>query len=1034
MAASNGGPRYGIRAESSEKPTVTVQRYYECLGAPALLYRCIEDHYSLLDEHAEDEIDDDQQRDIGRFGGFDGVGSAGDPPRSSSHRDEDNDRHHRGRRCSEKRFRRSRQRKAQGITEEFRRRRRSYARWYYPLDCHVVLPTLPFLGTLPVPGPLSLEPPPSQPTTGTDDHSHHEEDHDPGNRPTHTLTDENVDWDLIKRHSFPLLDEARAQLLWATAAVPKPSAPPASAPPPKGDDDDDDEDVDPSIPPPALGDARAHFHQEQVLRAYQRFDRNWVQSGRAHGGESSDAELGRQLSRAFDRERLDLADPAYLAPFPTASVEWAGRRDPPEDASNAYRPFVASHQDYPNDPRSYGNTLLAVPCACPACRSHGGPVSWFVLQPCGPLLEWVALFLLRFPVDDASLDDAGDDQQEGAGAGAGADTVLDLEDPIRQLCQCGTSTYVARTSAQCIIFTVQFHSSGPDELQVCGKRGILKLLHRIDLRPVPSSRGHPYYRPSWVACHPRYGNAYADANLVAVWEDAAFTAQRNTLLHIQADSSSSSSCRTTRHTVSNLQDVSQIDFSAHQPMVLWSVARSHVRPGLARKHLGLAPHVGHGHSLYSIDLRCDCAAFQWSPSAAKYEPEGTHSLSGLWTDWSTDHSLWVASISARTTWELDSRMPCRPVSAWSLPHACDDRGPVPPSRGGLHGAGTLFARPIRDPAVVATTAQPILSVALTPGAWGVHLYQRPVHGPRFRTQPLECAAHPGLASALGDETVSVASSSVVRLPDVSDRVFTCGLACLSVPVDQILSEGALDRLVYDRRDVDSVLCVLSFASSGDLYCQALLESRASYRRGRACESLPLGVSAVAVDDLDVGATQTDGPSSTAGRLVFRLGNEWPRPNSAVPQPPSIHPTVPNLPSDPAPADSIAEAKEPAATVVWKASPSSEFVVCKATRREPFEPDVSLRIDSTVQESLDDRLRTKLDRFDHQSARVARRLDEDYRCDVTPHVAAMAARAWPNLSDTSSSDDDDNDDDSTAYATARSTSDDAEAHSSPDYLT
>lgn len=58
-----------------------------------------------------------------------------------------------------------------------------------------------------------------------------------------------------------------------------------------------------------------------------------------------------------------------------------------------------------------------------------------------------------------------------------------------------------------------------------------------------------------------------------------------------------------------------------------------------------------------------------------------------------EHAIWVDSISAGKTWELDVRtMKPRVVHEWSLPHICDDFGSARTSDG-VFGCGSLMARP-----------------------------------------------------------------------------------------------------------------------------------------------------------------------------------------------------------------------------------------------------------------------------------------------------------------------------------------------------
>jgi len=593
-----------------------------------------------------------------------------------------------------------------------------------------------------------------------------------------------------------------------------------------------------------------------------------------------------------------------------------------------------------DDPRRFGNCLVAVPCPCPYCcccrrrrrssetgetttkedddkeESDGGAKdgsalqpspspSWYLLYPTGPLLNVVRLSQLVFPRDSSTSSSNGKTAAEEA-------IHLDVGDGIRQLVKCGVEhddgAYVARTNSQCTVFAIAWDATAAPPLRSPGggsgsgdgaaatssppggcrrcwgiEAAKLKQLHRIDLRSFAVQKPMPSYRPVDVACHPKYGRRSWTAYKIAILSESSIhgNEQRNVVHHVDA---SPRDATIARHAVANLQRISKIDFCQSHPMVLWAAARSYVRPALAGHYLSKFPRIGHGDSLFSIDLRTNRAAFQWSPSAEDYMVEGVHSVSGVATDWNKDHAVWVSSASAGRTWEIDARMPCRVVTAWSLPHACDGVGANLPATG-FHGAGTLFSQPQYNAAGGACKIPldhfPMLSVGLTPSTtFGIHLYQRPLVLPHFQTRSVECAAGPGLAFL---KDTSIAASSVFVLPDVSRDVFTCGLAPIPVPASRYLSPEDLATMgFHDRDSVGPVLCSVTMTNKGDLYVNSLLESRASFRRSQIDSGLPVGSAAIplptTLSNLELG--QSPLPSRPS-RFRVRLVNELPLTSSAI---------------------------------------------------------------------------------------------------------------------------------------------------------
>jgi hypothetical protein len=583
-----------------------------------------------------------------------------------------------------------------------------------------------------------------------------------------------------------------------------------------------------------------------------------------------------QQTAMYDRERRNRADPAYLAPFHRESLLGAAEADATDGSGGRRRLEPAISRDDPNAPTRYGNCLVCAACKCGACRGQTGrqPSSAILLHPVGPLLDRVRLDFVAFPRGGAKSVHVQEYPRRGS------PEELDAGDRIRQLARCGEASrdmFAARTDLRVTVFAVNFEQ--PVELQqqgnssdTCWGLASLKELHRINLFSL--SRNEPSYRPMDMACHAKFGTGWTNAKMAIACESTNRfqNKDRNIIKHVLVGQQTVS--ETTRH-VRNLQEISGIDFSAQHPMVLWSTARSYVRPLLTAGHITKRPRIGHGMSLYSIDLRSSSeATFQWSPSAEEFMIEGIHSLSGICTDWKREHSVWTSSVSAAKTWEIDTRMPCRTVNVWSLPHACDDCGPILPATG-LYGAGTLFAQPLSHGVAdrPSVTGSPMLGVGKSPGSFGLHLYQRPAVKPRFQTQSIECATCPGLLFVDG---LSVATSSVYALPDVSDEVFTCGLSALRVPVASFLTRAEILRMKCNEDDITAVLCAMSVTNKGDLYAHAMLESTAARRESRAHDGLPVGNSVLSVPKATSSAF-----ARACNLLRVNLSDTFPVPSEAI---------------------------------------------------------------------------------------------------------------------------------------------------------
>lgn len=200
--------------------------------------------------------------------------------------------------------------------------------------------------------------------------------------------------------------------------------------------------------------------------------------------------------------------------------------------------------------------------------------------------------------------------------------------------------------------------------------------------------------------------------------------------------------------------------------------------------------------------------------------EGVHAISGLLNDWQSFHTLWVTSKSAGSMWEIDSRMPCRVVNKWSLTSGCEDASATFPRRS-VFGDPSLLAKAVLKDGSQSGLSAPILNVDSTPGAFGLHLYQRPARRPPFENQCIETISTPQKLRRLGVANASF--SKVYALAEVSATTYTCGIAPLwtklrSFATDEEARQGSLPDGEAD------MLCILTLTNNGDIYCHSLLES------------------------------------------------------------------------------------------------------------------------------------------------------------------------------------------------------------------
>eukprot|EP00751_Fragilariopsis_kerguelensis_P046540 CAMPEP_0170986564 /NCGR_PEP_ID=MMETSP0736-20130129/6158_1 /TAXON_ID=186038 /ORGANISM="Fragilariopsis kerguelensis, Strain L26-C5" /LENGTH=417 /DNA_ID=CAMNT_0011410725 /DNA_START=304 /DNA_END=1558 /DNA_ORIENTATION=- len=260
-------------------------------------------------------------------------------------------------------------------------------------------------------------------------------------------------------------------------------------------------------------------------------------------------------------------------------------------------------------------------------------------------------------------------------------------------------------------------------------------------------------------------------------------------------------------------------------MCLWSAASSYIRPALSpgaiSKMQGQTKSpFGLGSSLFTIDLRSNSATFQWSPSAEEMTTEGVHSINGILTDWTRDNTLWVTSTSAGKTWEIDGRMPCQAVNTWSLTALCEASRDITVPRKAFLGENSLLTKPVSNhndifDEMSRLDDSPLVKVDTDYRAKGIHLFQKPLHKPRFQTDSLECIASPGI-QCTEDEETSIATSSFFGLTDVSDDVYICGISSIRFPVGSFVDSNEDDVWPKYLEHKMKILCTLTMSNNGDI--------------------------------------------------------------------------------------------------------------------------------------------------------------------------------------------------------------------------
>lgn len=327
---------------------------------------------------------------------------------------------------------------------------------------------------------------------------------------------------------------------------------------------------------------------------------------------------------------------------------------------------------------------------------------------------------------------------------------------------------------------------------------------------------------------------------------------------------------TLRYKIHNLASISLINFSTMNPNVLWSAARSNLKHELYQgRRFQKRPTIGYGHSLHSIDLRSSKASFVWSPSDDDFVCTGIHSVTGIFVEDENPYSIFASTYSSSEgkVYHIDARMPARSLYSWTLAGLCDEER-VMNSPSGIYGSGMMLAKAIHPYSGFGLDLGmdfPILGAKKEPQAFGFHIFQKPSKLGNFQTRNLEKMANTGL-----DPLGAFATSSFHALPDVSERVFTTGIAAFYSPISSLVKEPQL--LGYETPP-NLALCIISANSRGDLYSYSMAACPGGQPGlSQAVNGGPLGACAVSLQD---GSFEVPDVDTSNDGLAWTLSNTYP---------------------------------------------------------------------------------------------------------------------------------------------------------------
>lgn len=650
-------------------------------------------------------------------------------------------------------------------------------------------------------------------------------------------------------------------------------------------------------------DAHTASHR-RCLKQYGKYEHPYIKTNTNHNG--CGPKVGHSKGQEFSIQQKINSDPSYLVPFDFDSIQEAikhhGNKRIPKTRPSGFRRNVSLE---PRRRLPQGNALLSVPCPCDSCSKDTR--NFILLHAKGDYLERLCASNLVLPlgIDNASnirlenKEDIHTGNTTDWNVAASQSNEICLDDTILEIKQCGTwnfenqeCIFTVRTGTHISVVSMVWKSpsirEGTVPKSICSGYYIMKEIERMDLRSFSSKL--PSFLPISLATHPRYGNPMTPCRFAFVSHSAGGSSSPSYNV-VHSCTFASEKAVTTRHDINNLRTISFIDFSSNHPMCLWAAASSYVRPALApgaiskMKQQQKGP-FGLGSSLFSIDLRSNFSTFQWSPSAEEMTTEGVHSINGISTDWTRENVVFVTSVSARKTWEIDGRMPCRAVNTWSLTGICEEYKDITVPSKSFYGEPSLLTRPLASSN--GTFDAPIVKVDTDFSASGIHVFQRPLRKPRFQTESLECIGTAGLDIT---GTASIARSSYLELTDVSQDNFICGLSAIRVPLSQYVGHDENIWSQYLKQNLN-VLCTLTINNTGDIFSHSLLEcndtttTTDSGHGSTRFDGLPVGTRAIGLPNEIDGRTKylangQSKPNVGGMNLNLFLSNVYPVPRNAI---------------------------------------------------------------------------------------------------------------------------------------------------------
>jgi len=351
-----------------------------------------------------------------------------------------------------------------------------------------------------------------------------------------------------------------------------------------------------------------------------------------------------------------------------------------------------------------------------------------------------------------------------------------------------------------------------------------------------------------------------------------------------------------KHTFPSIRNMQYIQYSRTHPKLVWSAASSTISP-YGRGRLASS-------SLYRLDLRCNSAAFLFSPSNLHNYMEGAVGITGIYHYPAStssmynddiavveDHTVFVTT-NMRECIELDARMP-GPVqvkNTWRLngvgegllgvnvgndlidilPEALEKQNHDDDSDDYDDYHQSKTRKPKDKPSFVASDEKKnriILQLSQKKGVFGFNLLQPPHLEPRFGTSPLEAGMSMDASLSNGDCVTEnfgsgcISRSSLFALVDQSNqKVFHCGIGHIMIPIKDpnFIRTSKTARNVSSFRkqlpqsyisDDSFALIVFTLTNLGNIYCHTLLPcNRSMSRKSILYENCPVGSRSIPIPE------------------------------------------------------------------------------------------------------------------------------------------------------------------------------------------